>query len=651
MVSGAALVTTFNALYEVVQQKSQLKSLIKDVETRLKELEPMIKEITPNAMLWGLANIKTEMEDGKKLIEHYKPRSWLFKKTGFSDKLRSLDKSLSDLLPVLSLCLRNYQKQLEQSCEKRLQLLCEQKILTKITCLTCDLPKPPSFTIGLEKPLGKLRKFIVEPEQSMLVITAPAGCGKTTLATVFCHDQKVKENFKQNIFFVDVSKKPNLDHIVEQIFLHKGYTYRLPYAIENERCTESFLVDFLREHQQPVLLVLDGVWCGGEYDELLEKFNQLKLSTLKILVTSRFHFPRFNFLYKSYDSYDLKWLEDESATELFHYPPTDTSPRIPEHISKEVRSFVSCNALIGEVRQVGKLMCKDEYTHGYYSEHFVTQHEMLRELAIHQTRLEPIEERERLIINLCGKDNFRKQMSQPMKARLLAISTERVFSTNWQLPDLEVLVLNLQTDKFELPEFMEKLVDKLKVLIVTYYGLLPATAELSNFQLLSSLSNLKRIRLERISVPCIVKNLIKLERVQKISVFMCDISQAFSDSSIKIFEAFPRLEEMNIDYCNGIEQVPTNLCYHTLLKRLSITNCPELLALPEEIGKLENLEELRLVYCTNLLGLPVSITNLTSLKLLDISDCWSMTVLPSGLCNFKELITRRSYKLHFASDT
>ncbi|KAK9932914.1 hypothetical protein M0R45_020134 [Rubus argutus] len=298
---------------------------------------------------------------------------------------------------------------------------------------------------------------------------------------------------------------------------------------------------------------------------------------------------------------------------------------------------------------------KDEYTHGYYSGHFVNQHEMLRELAIHQTRLGLIEERERLIMNICGDQvpkRLKQRLCQPLKAaaRLLAISTDRVFSMEWELPDLEVLVLNLQTDKklptnvgtntsssdhherkfeFELPQFMEKSVDKLKVLIVTYYGLSPTTAKPSNFQLLSSLSNLKRIRLERISVPCIVKNLIKLESVEKISFFMCDIRQAFRDSSVKFFEAFPRLEEMNVDYCNGMVQVPTNLCHHTLLKRLSITNCHELCALPEEIDKLENLEELRLVSCTNLSVLPGSITNLKSLNLLDISDCSSMTVLPS----------------------
>lgn len=154
-------------------------------------LEPLMYEITRDASLRGVANIKTEMERAKKLIDDFEPTKWL-KKAEFSDN--SLDKSLRVLIHILSLYLKNYPTKLEQLCEQRLEKLCEQKILTKITDLPCPLPKPLSFTVGLEKPLEKLRTFIVEPGQSMLVITAPAGCGKTTLATVFCHDQKVKGN-------------------------------------------------------------------------------------------------------------------------------------------------------------------------------------------------------------------------------------------------------------------------------------------------------------------------------------------------------------------------------------------------------------------------------------------------------------------------
>lgn len=97
------------------------------------------------------------------------------------------------------------------------------------------------------------------------------------------------------------------------------------------------MVDFLGK-EQPVLLVLDGVLCEREYDKLLDKFDHLKLSTLKILVTSRFHFRRFD------SSYDLEWLEDEHAEKLFHYSTKDKRSSIPEAVPKDtlkkVRSLI-----------------------------------------------------------------------------------------------------------------------------------------------------------------------------------------------------------------------------------------------------------------------------------------------------------------------
>ena len=63
---------------------------------------------------------------------------------------------------------------------------------------------------------------------------------------------------------------------------------------------------------------------------------------------------------------------------------------------------------------------------GYYTEHFVTQHDILRELAIYQASMESIEQRKRLIVDMSG-DNFpewwTEQKCQPINARLLSIST------------------------------------------------------------------------------------------------------------------------------------------------------------------------------------------------------------------------------------
>ncbi|KAF3947341.1 hypothetical protein CMV_026512 [Castanea mollissima] len=98
--------------------------------------------------------------------------------------------------------------------------------------------------------------------------------------------------------------------------------------------------------------------------------------------------------------------------------------------------------------------------------------------------------------------------------------------------------------------------------------------------------------------------------------------------------------EINIDYCNDLEELPVGLYDIIHLKKISITNYHKLFAQPEEIGKLVNLEVLRLRSCTDLSKLPDSIRSLHKLSILDISNCLSIMKLPQHigeLCNLKEL--------------
>ena len=63
---------------------------------------------------------------------------------------------------------------------------------------------------------------------------------------------------------------------------------------------------------------------------------------------------------------------------------------------------------------------------GYYHEHFAMQHDLLRELAIHQSSQEPIEQRKRFIVDIRGNDLPRwwiEQGQHPIHARLVSLST------------------------------------------------------------------------------------------------------------------------------------------------------------------------------------------------------------------------------------
>ncbi|XP_034225641.1 probable disease resistance protein At5g66890 [Prunus dulcis] len=674
------------------------------------------------------------MKKGVELVDKCsKVRPWklnAFKKPIYTSKLVALNASLNTLLSVLTVHIIS---------DTRARVIDMATTLNQIDANIvaqyqnqnqgwCAIPEPPPFTVGLDVHVEELKMELLKDEASMLVVTGLGGCGKTTLAQKICKDQKVKEKFKGNLFFVIVSKKSNC--LVLQELCRK--TGSLVPSFQEEAIAFNWLQEFLNTTgQDPLLLVLDDVTPGS--DSLLDKLDEFKRPNHNILVTSRVQFPRFG------PAYLLGTLEPGDAMTLFRHSASrsDRSSYIPDNLAEQIVQH--CKGFPLAITTIGRSVCEqpteiwekrvaelskgssildsedyllaclqssldalDEQMHermpiikecfidlalfpehrsipavalidmwaelygldkdswsitniheltnrnlanlvtrngkteidGYYSEHFVTQHDMLRNLAIHQIGQDEIGKEKRLIIDICS-DNLPKwwteQKNKPKKTRSLSISTDGLSSEKWHdmhLPKAEVLVLNFQTENYGLPKFVKKM-SKLKVLIVTNYGVLQA--DLSNFKLLGSLANLKRIRLERISIPSIRKNSMQLKSLQKISLFMCSIGQTFSNSSIQILEAFPNLVELNIDYCDDLVELPVKICDLIRLKKLSITNCHKLSSLPEEIGKLEGLEVLRLRSCTDLVKLPGSIKDLTKLHLLDIYKCFSIKELPEDI--------------------
>ncbi|MED6172459.1 hypothetical protein PIB30_050279 [Stylosanthes scabra] len=294
----------------------------------------------------------------------------------------------------------------------------------------------------------------------------------------------------------------------------------------------------------------------------------------------------------------------------------------------------------------------------YYNNHFVVLHDLLRKLAIHQSEREQIDQRKKLTIELNGDDRpewwvrqnqqgivsrlfswsflpgrLTEQKQLKVAAKVLSISTDENFASDWcdmTADEAEVVVLNIRSSQYSLPQFIEKM-NKLKVLIVTNYGF--HRSEVNNFEMLSDLSDLRRIRLEKVSVPsfCILKSLVKL------SLYMCNTSQAFGNSCIPISEAMPNLVELSIDYCKDLEKLPEGVCNITPLKKLSITNCHNLSTLPKDTANLKNLEVLRLSSCSDLEELPDGIGRLCNLRCLDVSDCVSLSKLPEDIGDLQNL--------------
>ncbi|PSS21558.1 Disease resistance protein [Actinidia chinensis var. chinensis] len=735
-VGGAALGAVFGellrAVEDVVSKSASFNSILKQLQSTLNRVTPTIEDIEKLNRVLDRPQLETDMftdrlREGQRLVlKCAKVRCWNYcAKYSYAKKLMALEKSLLNFF-IIDVAAVNYR-------DTKDVLVAVNRVDSKLDRMgtmggfvgCCGIPGVRDFVVGFYEPLRVLKMQILDGKEQVVVISAAGGCGKTTLAKMLCHDAEIKVKFGDNIFFVIASKTPSIMVIIEKLFQHKGYP--VP-AFQTDEDAMNQLVHMLKKFgPNPILLVLDDVWSGLE--SFIEFLKQ-QISDMKILVTSRFEFPRFNSTIK------LKPLKDQDAKALFCHSafPHHGSSSIPDDLVNKI--VKGCGGFPLALDVVGRSLCgrrKEIWKHvlkqwsegqsifdsesnkelltclqtslntlverykecyldlasfpedqripatalmdmwvelynlgengedtiaildelskrslveqvivrkdasdasGYYNEHFVMQHDLLRELAIHQSSQEPIEQRTRFIMDIRGTDLPRwwiEQGQHPIHARLVSLSTDEMFSSNWhdmQLPKVEVLVLNIQTRDYTLPQFMEKM-DQLKVLIITNYGF--CSAEIKNFPLPRYLSSLKRIRLEHVSISSISNSILQMRNLRKLSLIMCEIAEAFRNCTVHIPDMLPNLVEIVIDYCNDLVEFPAWLCNIRFLKELSITNCHELVAIPEGFGKLQNLEVLRLHACTKLLELPKSIRSLHKLDFLDISDCISLTELPEQM--------------------
>ncbi|KAL9432120.1 hypothetical protein AB3S75_027189 [Citrus x aurantiifolia] len=735
-VGGALLGAVFGELLKAVSEEKDkavtFKDRLEQLESTLRNSSPLIEEIEKLNQVLDLPKQETEnlvrmMEQGKQLVRKCSKVKWnCFKRYVYAKKIIKLDTSISDFFRT--------SLPLQHSRDSRLIMVEVKEMHTMVRRMSsngningwmsnqvgdcCSAPDPPVITPGLDVPLKELKMELFKDGRQFIVVSATGGYGKTTLVQRLCKDDQVQGKFNDNIFYVTVSKNPNVKAIVQKVLHHKGYP--VPEFQTDEAAINDLERFFKQMRTEAILLVLDDVWSGSE--SLLQKLG-FQLPDYKILVTSRSEFPQFG------SAHYLKPLTDEAARTLFLHSANlqDGNSYIPDEnlVSKILRACKGCplalkvvggslcgkhevfwqrmvkecsrgesvfqskndildclgsslDVLNNEVKECYLDLCsfpedqripitalidmwmelyelvdyvfaitkihelssqnlvdrvvtrKTAGDYGCYNDDFVMQHDLLRELTICRSKSEPINQRKRLIVEISG-NNFPKwwmdQKQHPNNASLLSISTDETFSSNWpdmQGPEVKVVVLNIRTKKYILPDFLQKM-DELKVLIVTNYGFSPA--ELNNFPVLSALSKLKKIRLEHVSLPNSLAT-VRMNQLQKVSLVMCNVGQAFRNSTFKISDAFPNLLEMDIDYCNDLIELPDGLCDIVSMEKLWITNCHRLSALPEGIGRLVNLQTLTLAACTELSALPDTIGNLSRLNFLDISECLNIRKFP-----------------------
>ncbi|RXI07211.1 hypothetical protein DVH24_026347 [Malus domestica] len=240
LIGGAALGTAFNVLYDVLDElitKNVIfKPLLKEIKSRLDSLAPLLKDIEKSNKKLDLSdkelvNLKEHLEEGVEVVQKCKKVRWwsVYKRYKYANRLIDWDGSLQRLLEILNV------QGIRDMKDSSLSVRNIENVLSRIESnmvipkqpdseAWCAVPQLPPLVVGLDVPLRELKMRLLKDQNvSMVVLTAPGGCGKTTLATKFCQDTDVKDTFKDNIFFVTVSKKPKLENIVHDLYQRKGF--------------------------------------------------------------------------------------------------------------------------------------------------------------------------------------------------------------------------------------------------------------------------------------------------------------------------------------------------------------------------------------------------------------------------------------------
>ncbi|KAK4488362.1 hypothetical protein RD792_004122 [Penstemon davidsonii] len=755
IVGGAALGAAFEILFKTVLDATvktiNFNSDLSRLKSTLFSIKPAIEDIQKFNRILDRPPHETEMftdqlKNGEKLVRKCSKVKWnVCKRLYYSRKLSKLENLLVRFfhIEVAALHFRESKKisvgvsDLEEKVNEMVVMMKSSRIgggdLRGFTGW-CSVPGVPEYVVGLEEPLREVRGLLLGDGGDVVVLSAPGGCGKTTLAKKICHDEQIKGVFGNNIFFVTVSRSPNLNVIVQRIFRNIDI-HQVP-DFQGDEDPIYQLEHLFSRHigQNPILLVLDDVWSGPSGEEsLIEKFI-FKRPRYKILVTSRSVLPRFN-------TYRLNLLSNQEALQLFNHSAfkdgicsvsndlvdkvvkacggfplalkavggslygkpepiwisrfsqssssqsifnmsndlfcclkssLDTLDELPilKECYLDLGSFsedqkIPISTLLDMWVELYNLDEEGAYTFAYLyelftrnlldlvldrtealndvdyiNERFAMQHDLLRELAIHLNGKEPIEYRRRVLLELKGNDFpkwWTEKRQQPIQAQILSISTDETFVSNWddaEFPGVKVLILNFQSMVYTLPHFMDKMWN-LKVLIVTNNGSCPT--KLGEFPSPDHLLNLKRLRLEHISISSIASSILHLRNLRKISLVMCNIGDSFENCELNIHNIWPNVTEIVIDYCDDLVKLPLWLCSLVQLKKLTISHCPDLMALPEELGNLTNLEILRIQSCTTLTNLPESIERLHKLRFLDLSDCVGIEHLPEEMSGLRSL--------------
>ncbi|KAK7845048.1 putative disease resistance protein [Quercus suber] len=192
LLAGAALGEAFNILHDAVKKYGRkalnFNSAFKRLKRNLDRFAPKMEEIREASEELDLPKEETkslidQIKKGEKLISKCSTNNWflrIFKGFKYYNELTKLNDAIVTFIKVdMNLQTRRDVLRLLEAMQKK-----------KETGPSYSVHKPPAFIVGFDVPLKELKTKLWE--ESLLLLTAPGGCGKTTLVKVLCQDGEIK---------------------------------------------------------------------------------------------------------------------------------------------------------------------------------------------------------------------------------------------------------------------------------------------------------------------------------------------------------------------------------------------------------------------------------------------------------------------------
>ncbi|CAN0840547.1 Probable disease resistance protein At5g66900 [Linum grandiflorum] len=350
--TGAGLETVFGTFLKLVFEVKKTNSLftptLRLLEATITDLTPDIKRIDafnrdsdrPDEM----ADLKELMTKGQLLVLKCSKihRYNILKRYIYAKKLLRLNNYIPHYIGSVMQIIQ-FADQKETLFEVKQLNNQIRKSLPRSLLGLCSPPELKVDPVGLKTPLMELKGQLLGDGIPLVVISAPDGWGKTTLAIAICQDSQVKDKYKGNVLFVTAGRRPNMMAIVGRLLEH--YNCQLPELQSEDEAIFELENLMKRIEPHPVLLVIDDVSAGSESLLLKLKFQ---ISNYQILVTSSSEFPKISSTYK------MKPLSDEDAMALFSSTAltNDGNSFIPEQavVSQIVKA---CNGYPKAIARVG----------------------------------------------------------------------------------------------------------------------------------------------------------------------------------------------------------------------------------------------------------------------------------------------------------